>query len=200
MLLDWLRWPGPPWEPRTAVSPSCFRVEISTGFSSLLALSNHKTSPLKIPEKLLITICMQLSAQQTDHLVSQSMKSHKIITPCWGHENKWTNQKANYKIFLMSQTYFQSHWESWMFRMYLSVLCEVMVQQLRVGLLVRWQDVKEGSRGITRSTSRVQGPSSPQCWRQAERRRCPCVEALLVKWLTETERQWLKSQIQVSSN
>lgn len=46
---------------------------------------------------------------------------------------------------------------------YLSVLCEVMVQQLGVGLLVRWQDVQEGSRGVTRSTPRVQGPRSPQC-------------------------------------
>ena len=64
---------------------------------------------------------------------------------------------------------------------YLSVLCEVMVQQLGVGLLMWWQDVQERSRGITRSTSRVQGPCSPQCRRQAEGRRCPCVEALLVK-------------------
>lgn len=64
---------------------------------------------------------------------------------------------------------------------HLSVLCEVMVQQLGVGLLMWWQDVQERSRGITRSTPRVQGPRSPQCRRQAERRRCPCVEALLVK-------------------
>lgn len=46
---------------------------------------------------------------------------------------------------------------------YLSVLCEVMVQQLGVGLLVRWQDVQEGSRGVTRSTPGVQGPCSTQC-------------------------------------
>lgn len=62
-----------------------------------------------------------------------------------------------------------------------------MVQQLGVGLLVR-QDVQEGSRCVTRSTPRVQGPCSPQCWGQAEGWRCPCVEALLVKWLKRTER------------
>lgn len=44
----------------------------------------------------------------------------------------------------------------------LSVLCEMMVQQLGVGLLVRRQDVQEGSRGIARCTPGVQGPCSPQ--------------------------------------
>ncbi len=62
-----------------------------------------------------------------------------------------------------------------------------MVQQLGVGLLVRWQDVQEGSRGIARSTPWVQGTCSPHCWRQAEGRWCPRVEALLVKWLRRIE-------------
>lgn len=43
---------------------------------------------------------------------------------------------------------------------YLSVLCEMMVQQLGVGLLMWRQDVQEGSRGITRSAPRVQRPCS----------------------------------------
>lgn len=63
----------------------------------------------------------------------------------------------------------------------LSILCEVMVQQLGVGLLVRWQDVHEGSRGVARSPPGVQGPRPAQCRGQAEGRRCPRVEALLVK-------------------
>lgn len=70
---------------------------------------------------------------------------------------------------------------------YLSVRRQVMVQQLRVGLLVRWQDVQEGSRGISGSTTRVQGPSSPQRRRQVEGRWCPCVKALLVKGLGVTK-------------
>lgn len=44
----------------------------------------------------------------------------------------------------------------------LSILCEVMVQQLGVGLLVRRQDVQEGSGGVARCTPRVQGPCSTQ--------------------------------------
>lgn len=43
---------------------------------------------------------------------------------------------------------------------YLSVLCEVMVQQLGVGLLVRRQNVQERCRGVARRTTRVQGPRS----------------------------------------
>lgn len=73
--------------------------------------------------------------------------------------------------------------------LYLSVLCEVMVQQLGVGLLVRWQDVQEGSRGVTRSSPRVQGPCTPQRWGQAEGRWCPCVKALLVKWLRREKKK-----------
>lgn len=64
---------------------------------------------------------------------------------------------------------------------YLSILCEMMVQQLGVRLLVWWQDMKEGGRSITRSTARVQGPRPSQRRRKAKRRRGPCVEALLVK-------------------
>lgn len=45
---------------------------------------------------------------------------------------------------------------------YLSVLCEMMVQQLGVRLLVWWQDMQEGGRSITRSTSRVQVPCPSQ--------------------------------------
>lgn len=45
----------------------------------------------------------------------------------------------------------------------LSVLCEVMVQQLRVGLLMRRQDVKERSRGVAWSAARVQWSCPPQC-------------------------------------
>lgn len=45
---------------------------------------------------------------------------------------------------------------------YLSILCEMMVQQLGVRLLVWWQDMQEGGRSITRSTSRVQGPCPSQ--------------------------------------
>lgn len=71
---------------------------------------------------------------------------------------------------------------------YLSVLSEVMVQQLGVRLLVRWQDVKEGSWGITWCTPGVQGSGPPQCWRQVEWRWCPCVEALLVKRLRRNRR------------
>lgn len=66
---------------------------------------------------------------------------------------------------------------------YLSVLSEVVVQQLGVGLLVRWQDVEEGSRGVTRGTAGVQGARPTQGRRQVEGRRRPCVEALLVKRL-----------------
>lgn len=45
---------------------------------------------------------------------------------------------------------------------YLSILSEVVMQQLGVGLLVR-QDVEEGSWCVgSRSCSRVQGPRAPQ--------------------------------------
>lgn len=69
---------------------------------------------------------------------------------------------------------------------YLSILCEMMVQQLGVGLLVWRQDVQEGCRGIARCTPRVHRSCPSQRWRQAEGRWRPCVEALLVKWLRIT--------------
>lgn len=44
----------------------------------------------------------------------------------------------------------------------LSVLCQVVVQQLGVGLLMRGQNVQERSWGVTRSSSRVQGSCPAQ--------------------------------------
>ena len=59
----------------------------------------------------------------------------------------------------------------------------MMVQQLWVWLLVR-QDVEEWGRCIaSRSCSRVQRPWTPQCWWQAEGRRGPRMETLLIKRL-----------------
>lgn len=59
----------------------------------------------------------------------------------------------------------------------------VMVQQLGVCLLVR-QDVEEWGRCITSgSCSGIQRPWTPQCRRQGEGRRGPCVETLLIKRL-----------------
>lgn len=65
----------------------------------------------------------------------------------------------------------------------LSVLGQVMVQQLGVGLLVR-HDVKEGGRGVaSRGPAGIQRPRAPQRRRQAEGRRSPGVETLLVEGL-----------------
>lgn len=75
------------------------------------------------------------------------------------------------------------------YSIHLSVLSEVVVQQLGVGLLVWRQDVKEGSRSVTRGTAGVQGARPTQGRRQVERRRRPCVEALLVKRLGEQNRR-----------
>lgn len=64
----------------------------------------------------------------------------------------------------------------------LSVLGQVVVQQLGVCLLVR-QDVEEGGRCIaTRDPSSVK-PCASQSRRQAEGRWGPCVERLLIKRL-----------------
>lgn len=45
---------------------------------------------------------------------------------------------------------------------YLSILCEMMVQQLGVGLLVWRQDVQEGCRGIGRCAPGIYRPCSSQ--------------------------------------
>lgn len=44
---------------------------------------------------------------------------------------------------------------------YLSVLLQVVVQDLRVGLLVWCQDVHEGGRGIASSSRRIDGSPAP---------------------------------------
>lgn len=63
----------------------------------------------------------------------------------------------------------------------LSVLGQMVVQQLGVRLLVGGQDVEEGSRGVARGSSRVQGACAPQGRWQAEGRGGARMEALLVK-------------------
>lgn len=71
---------------------------------------------------------------------------------------------------------------------YLSILSEVVMQQLGVGLLVR-QDVEERSWCVgSRGCSRVQGPRAPQRRRQVEGGRCSRVETLLVERLRTEHR------------
>lgn len=69
---------------------------------------------------------------------------------------------------------------------YLSILLQVVVQNLRMGLLMRCQDVHEGSWGVARSSRGVDGSSAPQSRRQAERS-CwrASMETLLLKRLHE---------------
>lgn len=50
----------------------------------------------------------------------------------------------------------------------LSVLLQVVVQNLRVGLLVRCQDVHEGGRGVASGSRGVDGSPAPQSRGQAE--------------------------------
>lgn len=73
---------------------------------------------------------------------------------------------------------------------YLSVLLQVVVQNLRMGLLMRSQDVHEGSRGVARSSRGVDGPSTAQSGGQAERS-CwgPSVKTLLLKRLHEEKQK-----------
>lgn len=72
---------------------------------------------------------------------------------------------------------------------YLSILSEVVVQQLGVRLLVR-QDVEEGGWCIaSRSPSRVQRSWTPQCWWQVKGRRGPRMETLLIKRLYKEHKQ-----------
>lgn len=67
---------------------------------------------------------------------------------------------------------------------YLSILLQVVVQNLRMGLLVRCQDVHEGSWGVASSSRGVDGSSASQSRGQAERS-CwrASVETLLLKRL-----------------
>lgn len=66
----------------------------------------------------------------------------------------------------------------------LSVLSQVMVQQLRVRLLMRRENVQERSRGVTGGSSGIQGPGPAQRRGQTEGRRRPSVEALLIEGLS----------------
>lgn len=68
--------------------------------------------------------------------------------------------------------------------LYLSILLQVVVQNLRMGLLVWSQDVHEGGRGIARSSWGVDGSSTAQSGGQAERSCwCTSVKTLLLKRL-----------------
>ena len=79
--------------------------------------------------------------------------------------------------------------QQWHF-LYLSVLLQVVVQNLRVGLLVRGQDVHEGGRGVGSGSRGVDGTPAPQSWRQAERScRRASVETLLIERLQGEGRQ-----------
>lgn len=70
--------------------------------------------------------------------------------------------------------------------LYLSILLQVVVQNLRMGLLMWSQDVHEGSRGIARSSWGVDGSSTAQSRGQAERCCwCSSVKTLLLKRLQE---------------
>lgn len=66
----------------------------------------------------------------------------------------------------------------------LSVLLQVVVQDLGVGLLVWGQDVHEGGRGVARRCGGVDGAPTAQCRGQAERSCwCASMETLLLKRL-----------------
>lgn len=65
----------------------------------------------------------------------------------------------------------------------LCVLCEVVVQHLGVGLLMRGKNVQERSRGVARSAPGVQGTCPGESRGQTEGRWCAGVEALFVKRL-----------------
>lgn len=70
--------------------------------------------------------------------------------------------------------------------LYLSILLQVVVQDLRMGLLMRSQDVHEGGRGIACSSWGVDGSSAAQSGGQAERSCwCASVKTLLLKRLQE---------------
>lgn len=69
---------------------------------------------------------------------------------------------------------------------YLSILLQVVVQNLRMGLLMWSQDVHEGGRGVACSSWGVDGSSTAQRGGQAERSCwCASVKALLLKRLLE---------------
>lgn len=66
----------------------------------------------------------------------------------------------------------------------LSVLLQVVVQDLGVGLLVRGENVHEGGGGVASSSGGVDGTPTPQSRGQAEGGgRCASVETLLIKGL-----------------
>lgn len=73
-----------------------------------------------------------------------------------------------------------------MLSVYLAVLLQVVVQNLRVGLLVRCQDVHVGGWSVASGRRGVDGPAGPQRRGEAERS-CwrPGVETLLLKRLRE---------------
>lgn len=67
---------------------------------------------------------------------------------------------------------------------YLSILLQVVVQNLRMGLLMWSQDVHKGGRGIACSGCGVDGSAAAQSGRQAERSGwCASVKSLLLKRL-----------------
>ena len=70
---------------------------------------------------------------------------------------------------------------------HLSILREVVVQQLRGRLLVGGQDVQERWGRVPGRCSRAQGPGGAQGRGQAERGWSPCMESLLVKRLQGRE-------------
>lgn len=93
-------------------------------------------------------------------------------------------------------------WEAQLLR-YLAVLLQVVVQDLRVGLLVRCQDVHEGGGGIAGRSRGVDGSCAPQRRRQAEgSRRRAGVETLLVKRLQRPSQsgRWEQRQLWIVSN
>lgn len=66
----------------------------------------------------------------------------------------------------------------------LSVLLQVVVQDLGVGLLVWGEDVHEGGGGVASSSRGVDGTTTPQSRGQAEGGSwCASVETLLIKGL-----------------
>lgn len=104
----------------------------------------------QVQDSKLIKWKFQISKLLCSHqLLCKKYKSKVSPVLSFSSNKRWKSQ-----IF--------DHEKTTVHAVYLSVLCEMMVQQLGVGLLVWWEDMQEGSRGITRSTSRVQGPRSSQ--------------------------------------
>lgn len=73
---------------------------------------------------------------------------------------------------------------------YLPVLLQVVVQDLRVGLLMRGQDVHEGGGGVGSRRGRVDGAAAAQCRRQVEGGRWgSSVKSLLLEGLLRRRSQ-----------